>query len=109
MSSISGNIFKAEIILDKVKQKLSFKLFSEKNLEEVSQLMFLNHLKVARHLSYLRNNLHFVAKYFFDSSSVKRDGDKDLSFALLLEEGMQDFALGNSESYIEYFRKVGKG
>ena len=71
--------------------------------------MLLNHLKVARHLSYLRDNLHFIVKYFFDSSSVKRDGDRHSSFTLNLEEGMQDFVLGNSESYIEYFRKVGKG
>ena len=96
MSSISGAVYKAEITLEKVKQKLSFKLFSENIVEEVSQLMFLNHLKVARHLSYLRNNLHFVAKYFFDSSSVKRDGDRHLCFTLLLEEGMQDFVLGSS-------------
>ena len=53
--------------------------------------------------------MKFVAKYFFDSSSVKRDGDKHLSFALIIEEGMQDFVLGNSESYVKYFRKVGKG
>ena len=51
---------------------------------------------MVRYLSCNRGSLSFVAEYDFNEKSVIKDVNKDYrSFALILEEGMREFILGN--------------
>ena len=59
--------------------------------------MFQNHLRMARYLSFYKDNLLFVAKSYFKEKFVDKDAIKNCkSFILTLEMGRKDFALGNS-------------
>ena len=81
-------------------------------MEEASQLMFQNHIKMVRYLSYHRDSLWFVAEYYFQKQLVVKDTNHNCqSFTLILEEGMEDYANLNKSSekqYIKYFISKGK-
>ena len=65
---------------------------------------------MVRYLSYHRDHINFVANYYFKENLVCRDTKYNFkSFTLILEEGLEDFVLGDScDGYINYFRKAGK-
>ena len=51
---------------------------------------------MVRYLSCRRDSLSFVAQYDFNEKSVIKDVNKNCkNFALILEEGMREFILGN--------------
>ena len=66
---------------------------------------------MVRYLSCRRGSLKYVAEYDFNEKSVIKDVNNNyISFALILEEGMREFILGNRlKEYLDYFRKKGEG
>ena len=72
--------------------------------------MFENHIRMVRHLSYHKDSLRFIAKYYFNAKFVDKDKINFKSFTLILEEGMEDYAIIDKRvySYIEYFKYAGK-
>ena len=48
---------------------------------------------MVRHVSYHKDSLQFIAKYYFKERLVDKDAVSYKCFTLILEEGMEDFAL----------------
>ena len=55
--------------------------------------MFDNHMRMVRHLSYHKERLQFIAKYYFNAGLVDKDAVSYKGFKLIIEEGMGDYAL----------------